>query len=168
MFGFFKSSGPKIESIADLEGHYFKYLDLESHYPLMEVWIQEAEDEEDGYYELITTQFADWGNSDSSQLIDSTGMIRRDPEFKGRPACIWLPPHLREAGLSGKMGKIPHPVNIMTKTKFRGLKVWHVQYPDTGRAAYIYFDQLTGIKVAQSGCGILAETSLEMKLPRWP
>lgn len=162
-----KSSFAKPKNIDDLVGHYFKYGDPETQRTTMEIWIQEAEDEEEGIYELISTEFGPWGSSDTSQLIDSTGMIRRCIHYKGRPTTHWLQHRLRKSGLTGKMGKIAHPVFVHSKFGFRGLTVWHVQYPEEdGQNAYIYFDVHTGIRVAQTGQGVLVETSFPMKLPK--
>ena len=153
----------RVRSIDDLSGHYFKYWDPDTHKLLMEVWVQEPN--EQGHYELITTHFGADGGYDSSMFIDSTGMIRNDPEIKGRPTCHWLPPRLRQAGLVGNMGIYGTPVTIATTATFRGLKVWHVQHETCGMAASIYYDLTTGVKVGQTSCGVLAKTSLNMRLP---
>lgn len=164
------SSGRKgtVDSIADLEGHFFRYHSPESHQLMMEVWVTEADegDGEEDYFEVITTQYGPWGGTDTSQLVDSTGMIRRCPEYKGRPVCHWLPPRLRSRGLSGKMGKIKHPVTIEVRSSYRGVPAWRVQYALAGAECFMYFCARTGVKVGDSQVGVLRETSLKMKLPR--
>lgn len=158
-----------VDDIGMLEGHFFKYVDPESLNLIMEVWVaasDEHDEEEDDYYEVITTQYGPWGGTDTTELVDGTGMIRRCPEFKGRPVCHWLPPRLRSRGLSGKMGKIRHPVTIEVRSSYRGVRAWRVQYNLAGAECFMYFCARTGVKLGDSEVGVLHETSFPMKLPR--
>ncbi len=161
--------GKTVDDIGMLEGHFFKYVDPESLTLMMEVWItasDEHDEEEDDYYEVITTQYGPWGGTDTTELVDGTGMIRRCPEFKGRPVCHWLPPRLRSRGLSGKMGKMRHPVTIEVRSGYRGVRAWRVQYTLAGAECFMYFCARTGVKLGDSEVGVLHETSFPMKLPR--